>query len=124
MREILFRGKDKEEETWVEGSYFLFKALDLENLYEHNILLSNGTNFEVYKETLGEYVGRKDNNGVKIFEDDILETEDYIGWVCYNEENTCFSLKYYDMHNEVYEVSLSGLETAIVTGKQIGRAHV
>ena len=110
MREILFRGREIENNTWAVGSY-------IGGLYDVNLIMSLlGDDYEIKKETLGQYIGIKDKNNILVFEDDILETDDYIGWVYYNEENTCFSLKYYDMHNEVYEVSLSGLENVEVIG--------
>lgn len=73
-REILFRGKRKDDKGWVTGDlrhggyYNGDREICIMSLNSSIII-----NHPVYPETVGQFTGKTHESGVKIFEGDILE---------------------------------------------------
>ena len=84
-REVLFRGARVCDEKLVNGALVMVKENDESEKYVPNIVISYGPDtfdwFEVEQETVGQFTGITDKNELKIFEGDILETEEGIIWV-------------------------------------------
>jgi uncharacterized phage protein (TIGR01671 family) len=94
MREILFRGKNGNEE-WVQGDL-------LQNGYDYDFAILEKENklvTAVIDETVGQFAGLTDKNGKKIFEGDIVKINLYkpkglanyeIGYIKYDYFKTRF----------------------------------
>lgn len=64
MREILFRGKSRDNGKWYEG--------DLGTVAHKRFIDDGRVNDRVIPETVGQFTGLTDKNGKRIFEGDIV----------------------------------------------------
>ena len=113
MREILFRGKRKDNGEWEYGDLWC-------NPYGKRVVCivspindqgTTGGN-EVDPETVGQYTGLKDKNGKKIFEGDIIGADIARPYFIVEFRDGCFMFNCNDGGKDYYDIMLPILEEA------------
>ena len=113
MREIIFRGKRADNGEWVYGSLITER-----NMFDGNLMTMHIQDIEepyddnlIDDETVGQFTGLTDKNGVKVFEEDIVRIFDgeyFSGVVKYSNEQGSFTVDDTSLHYWVSDIEVIG----------------
>lgn len=111
MREFLFRGKTITDNKWVYGYY----ASDKNG---HYILVSHDNGIKqhtVYENSVGQWTGKCDKNGIKMFEGDVVDI-DSLGCykIDYDSTLAVFLFIYIDNSTKQYLADFSTTKTKVI----------
>ena len=106
-REILFRGLRTDGKGWAYGDLVQWKTRGkCAILPQDGDKWTNPFDFEVKPETVGQYSGLHDKNGVRIFEGDLVEISSLISVVRYSDKYATFTLNKLETdHIQVYNIN-------------------
>lgn len=122
MRDIIFKGKRKDNSEWVEGYLFDDDMVDSNRMFIGSLVITEHKGmgedvwdighafYEVIPETIGQYTGLTDKNGKKIFEGDLLEWIDRIVAVVWFDFNAQFDSKFIRYCNDKIVTNFKGIE--------------
>ena len=117
MKEILFRGKRKDNGEWIYGVPITDESTNdvyiITSTLRSEINNMCATGFRAIPETVGRYTGLTDKNGTRIFEGDIIKSEQdgMIGVIRFGEYQTTnwgngechlgFSIEWYGKYSDL-----------------------
>lgn len=131
MRDILFRGKNIYDGSWEQGAvaqvYYPKERVFIVMCrpYGDEFQFMDYVRAEVYPITIGQYTGLCDENGIGIYEGDIVSTDLAGPYLIVEFRNGAFMFKCNDGGESYYDMMLP-LEVddnTIIYGEVIGNIH-
>ena len=116
MREILFRGKNIDDGHWVYGTPISLRNGETHMNFEFMGWIDRAI---VIPETVGQYTGLTDKNGVKIFEGDVVKYSEIdidgsdlvgLGVISWNQKTACFTISNGAYHDDFCQTLIEEIE--------------
>jgi uncharacterized phage protein (TIGR01671 family) len=128
-REIKFRGQNRSNKKWVYGSLIIFSNDITDMVTEERDKQTGWNKFNVIPDTVGQFIGRKDEDGKDIYEGDILCGKwigaDRKATVVFIPEICSFGIRYLERSTETACINSFWFDTGTdnVICKVIGNIH-
>jgi uncharacterized phage protein (TIGR01671 family) len=124
MREMLFRGKRKDNGEWVYGGFYGQDSADGPSTY---YILHHDKLIAVDPKTVGQYTGFTDRNKVRIFEGDIVEDKfGNIGVISYSDHFLDWRIVFFKGREDLLDIAGACIFDWVypeMTLKVIGNIH-
>lgn len=135
MREILFRGKLKDNGDWIYWDMLAHITTHTGKISKYTQKTNYGEKYYHYAyqlwdridhSSIGQYTGLKDETGERIFEGDIISTDIQRPYLVVEFRDGCFMFNCNDGGKDYYDIMLPILEEPQTTyeyGEVIGNIH-